>query len=318
MSKPVISVIIPVYNAELYLRECLDSVLRQTYRDLQIILVDNGSTDNSGAICDECDVKDSRVQVIHKKIGGPSSSRNAGLAAAEGEFISFVDSDDMISPVFMESLLLPGADVTQCGYTSDLKRLKRDPVTVFESMDGFEMSEKLCTEGALVNTVVWSKLWRKECFDGIRFPEGRIYEDEFVTWRTFWGVKHIARTGAPLYYYRRRSGSLMNSREAAHSIDGVDALRERFTFYENNGATRLADLTKATFCYTLRGMRENITHANPEYADSLKKDLRRAYGDVMRSKELDMRKKAATTLRMLSPGLYSALRQMDKGALRDG
>lgn len=318
MSEKIISVIIPVYNTEAYLRRCLDSVTGQTYRDLEIILVDNGSTDGSGAICDEYAAKDSRVQVIHKENGGPSSSRNTGLAAAGGEFISFVDSDDMISPVFMESLLLPGADVTQCGYTSDLKQLKVDRKLVFESMDGFEMSEKLCTEGLLANTVVWSKLWRRECFDGIRFPEGRIYEDEFVTWKTFWRTNRVARTSAPLYYYRRRAGSLMNSGEAAHSIDSVDALRERFTFYEDNGATRLADLTKAVFCYTLRGMQKDIAHALPERDDSLTKDLWRAYGDVMRSKQLDIRKKATVTLRMLSPGLYSSLRQMDKNARRDG
>lgn len=306
MSEQTISIIIPVYNTAPYLRQCLDSVTGQTYRDIEIILVDNGSTDGSGAICDECADKDLRVQVIHKEHGTGSSARNAGLAKAGGAFISFIDSDDVISPVFMESLILPKADVAQCGYTSDLKQLKIDTKIVFESMDGFEMSEKLCTEGSLANTVLWSKLWRRECFDAIHFPESRIYEDEFVTWKTIWRAKRVARTNAPLYYYRRWTGSFMNSEAAGHSIDAVDALRERFTFYEDSGAIRLADLTKATFCYTLRGMRGNIAYTLPEQAGSLKKDLRRAYGDVMRSKELEMRKKAAVTMQMLSPSIYSA------------
>lgn len=317
MGNPKVSVIVPVYKTEPYLRACLDSVLAQTYRNLQIILVNNGSPDNCGAICDEYAEKDVRVQVIHKANGGPSSSRNAGLAAASGEFISFVDSDDVISPSFIESLLSADADIAQCGYTSDISQLEKGMKVKFESIDGFEMSERLCTEGSLVNTVVWSKLWRRDCFDGIRFPESRTYEDEFVTWKIFWRTNNIARTDAPLYYYRRREGSLMNSGASVHSIDGVDALREKFIFYEACGAIRLADFTKAAFCYTLRRVWKDVVYILPERTDSLEKELKEVYIDVVMSKELGVRKKATVTLQLLSPRLFSSLRSISRKMLRD-
>lgn len=314
MGEPKVSVIIPIYMTEHYLRECIDSVVGQSYWNLEIILVDNGSPDNCGTICDDYAAKDSRILVIHRSNGGPSSSRNAGLAAASGVFISFVDSDDIISPVFIESLLSAKADIAQCGYTSDINKLKAHAAAKFEYMDGLRMSEKLCTEGSLTNSVVWSKLWKKECFDGLRFPEGRIHEDEFITWKTFWRAKRVACCTAPLYYYRRRAGSLMNSDLSEHSTDDVDALRERFSFYESSGAERLADFSKAVFCYTLREKWRNLAHVvTPEQADSLSRELRQVYKDVMRSKELDMRKKVAVTLHMMSPSVYSAVKTLTGG-----
>lgn len=313
MGRPKVSVIIPIYMTEPYLRECVNSVVDQTYQNLEIILVDDGSPDNCGMICDEYAAKDSRIRVIHKGNEGLSSSRNVGLAASTGEFISFVDSDDIISPVFIESLLLPGERIAQCGYTSDIAKLRMDSKVAFKSISGFEMSEKLCTEGLLTNTVVWSKLWWREYFDGIRFPEDRIHEDEFVTWKIYWNADRIARTDAPLYYYRRRSGSIMSNRLSVCYIDCVDALRERIAFYESRGEVRLAALTKALFCYTLSELRKKDVRPTPEQANCLTEELKLTYKDVMKSKELDKRKKMAVALRMLSPRIYSAVKSLKTG-----
>jgi len=308
MKNPKISVIVPVYKVEPYLRICLDSIMNQTYRNLEIILIDDGSPDNCGAISDEYAVRDSRFQVVHQENRGLSAARNAGLELSTGDYISFVDSDDVISPIFIQCLLSAGADVAQCGYTAELKNLEADAPARFERLNGIEMSERLCMEGSIANTVVWSKLWSRVCFESLRFPEGRIHEDEFITWKIFWQADNIARTETPLYYYRQRQGSIVNNMFSVQSLDRLDAMRERIGFYENVGAVKLADLSKAAFCYTLRGMWEEISRFLPRQAPGLAKELKHIYKEVMKSKEIGVRKKAALTLQAISPQAYSAVK----------
>ena len=183
----MLSVIIPVYNVEPYLEKCLDSVLKQTYKDMEILIIDDGSTDRSGAISDEYAAKDSRIRVFHTENRGLSAARNLGLDNAVGGYIGFVDSDDWIEPDMYEVLLKKaeetGADIVECGV------FKEYPDKTVEHQRPDRVMYKIEAIRALVNrelsNSVWNKVWVKSCYFNIRFPEGRLYEDVAITYRIF-------------------------------------------------------------------------------------------------------------------------------------
>lgn len=206
----MISVIVPVYNVEPYLRKCLDSILAQTYRDLEILIIDDGSTDGSGAICDEYAGKDERVRVFHTENKSLSCARNLGLDNAQGEWIGFVDSDDWIEPDMYETLLRraeeTGADVVECGTFRDFP----DKTEIRNRQDLIVYNED--TVVALLKGILfdyaWDKLWRSKCFIKIRFPAGRVHEDTAVAYKLFEAADSICMISTPKYHYRERKGSL--------------------------------------------------------------------------------------------------------------
>ncbi len=235
---PLISIIIPVYNVEAYLRECVDSVLAQTYSDLEIILVDDGSTDGSAAICDEYATRDPRVRVIHKANGGLSDARNVGLDAATGDYIGFVDSDDWCEQRMFELLMQEAqaydADIVVCAYYS----FETDPVTTEENMwiSGPRRRYELTTRDAMVmllkdkeiQNYVWNKLYRAELWDGVRFPVGQKFEDINTAYKVFEKAERVAVIPYGLYYYRMRTDSIVKSGILANEIDCVDANMQRY------------------------------------------------------------------------------------------
>ena len=183
MQTPLISVIVPVYNVEPYLRRCVDSILRQTYRNLEILLVDDGSTDRSGTICDACAQQDTRVKVIHQKNGGLSAARNCGLETARGEYISFVDSDDLINDRMIETLYRDlagqGADISAVGYRmfENQEELRPEEITApVQCMTGKEALRRILVSEE-IGDFAWNKLYKKILFQTIRYPEGRVFED---------------------------------------------------------------------------------------------------------------------------------------------
>lgn len=199
MQHPMISVIVPVYNVEKYLQECVDSLLRQTYSPIEIILIDDGSTDSCPAICDRYAAADETIRVIHQQNKGLSGARNTGIDAAQGELISFVDSDDTTEPDMLERLYVllrdNNADIASSG------------IDIAKPINGVYTSEEalmhiLKEDGNLV-TSAWGKLYRAELFTGIRFPEGLIYEDFATMPLLFDKSERIAHTSDILYHYRR-------------------------------------------------------------------------------------------------------------------
>ncbi len=176
---PCISVIVPVYKVEKYLRRCVDSILSQSFTDFELLLTDDGSPDNCPAICDNYAAKDSRVRVIHKENGGLSSARNAALNICEGKYICFVDSDDYISPDMFEKLLSAAknndCEVAICGQFTErdgqisIDEPKVEQLLIFDSDKAIE---KLI-EDKIINNYVWDKIYKKYLFDGVRFPDGR-------------------------------------------------------------------------------------------------------------------------------------------------
>ena len=217
--KPLISVIVPVYNVEPYLRKCLDSILNQTYRNLEIIIVDDGSTDDSGKICDE--YHDSRIQVFHTENRGLSAARNLGLDHAAGQYIGFVDSDDWIEPdmyeVLLNKALETGADVVECGVyiTSQNKteeKKRRNSILSGADAVGELLQDKLADNA-------WNKLYIKQCFLTIRFPEGMIFEDIATTYKVFAAANLVAIVDAVEYHYIRRRGSLSRVHNGKNLLD---------------------------------------------------------------------------------------------------
>lgn len=228
MEKKVISVIIPVYNVEPYLRQCVDSVLNQTYRNLEIFLVDDGSTDNCSILCDQIAKIDPRVKVIHKENGGLSDARNAALDICTGEYVAFVDSDDYVEKDYIETLytLLVDfdVDISVCSYYNLIDDIASpaEEQRIVEKYTKEQIIKFILTE-RLVSTTAWGKLFRRKLFCEVRFPKGRIYEDLFTTWKLVDQVDFVACTTIPKYYYRKNPYSIMNSKFSSKNVDILDA-----------------------------------------------------------------------------------------------
>ena len=225
---PLISVIIPVYNVGLYLRRCLDSVLRQTYSALEIILVDDGSEDASGRICREYRARDPRIRYYHKDQGGVSDARNYGLDHSHGSYITFVDSDDYVAPDYVEylyRLIISGesgqSDMAMCSlcvcYSSNGRRIPRGNGRR-EILTGKECIRKMCYDDQ-VDTCVYAKLYPASLFEGIRYPSGRIFEDIEVTCLLFDRCDRIACGWMPKYCYVLRENSIVTSPYSPAKLD---------------------------------------------------------------------------------------------------
>lgn len=229
----LVSVVIPVYNVEQYLSRCVDSVLGQTYKNLEIFLIDDGSIDNSGALCDMYSVKDNRVTVIHKKNGGLSSARNAGLREAGGEYIAFVDSDDWIDEDFIEALVKDiekeQADLAMIGYRyvyDDCTKHPSYPI-VSNMLSQEEAIEELCKNKWLVS-YAWNKLYKRSLFDGICYPEGQTYEDIYIMHTIFQKCSRIACNKNEKYNYYMRSNSIVHNLSIANHLAIFKAYEKRY------------------------------------------------------------------------------------------
>ena len=240
--QPEISIIVPVYNVEKYLNECIDSILAQTFPDFELILVDDGSPDNCPALCDAAAAKDKRIRVIHKKNGGQSTARNAGLDAARGEWIAFVDSDDTITPDYCAKLYAAvrqtGAQIAACNYRQvdeSGQPLKEQYLHVrAEVLDQKEALEH-CT--LLPYMVVWNKLFHAAIFETLRFRENLIYEDTILMAQAIEQTEKVVNIPDQMYLYRKVRGSTMNSKVTLRNLDRVEANYMVFDSARRHGVT---------------------------------------------------------------------------------
>lgn len=227
----LISVIIPVYNVAAYLSICIDSILFQDYSALEIILVDDGSTDESGKICDEYAQKDFRINVIHQANGGAAAAKNAGLQIATGKYLSFVDGDDFLEPnayrYMVQTIREQKADIIQCSYRDIFKDYR-----VEHFLEKVELNQidflALFTEDWTCS-LLWDKLYKRSLFDGIFFETGHKIDDEYFTYRGVMKAKKIVRDNRIVYNYRKRASSVMYSPVSAQQIitDRIDYLSKR-------------------------------------------------------------------------------------------
>ena len=239
----MISVIVPVYKVEPYLQQCVDSILNQTYRDLEVLLIDDGSPDRCGEICDEYERQDKRVRVFHTENRGLSAARNLGLREATGEYIGFVDSDDWIDPdmydVLLKRLEETGADICVCGfwyeYASTIKECKLQ-----EAVYSAETALRMLLHERISNHA-WNKLYRKELFQNVVFPEDVYFEDIVIMHRIIKEVNNLTTISVMGYHYRQREGSISKSCGTKSLVDYADAHIRRYYFLKENNYSIFLD-----------------------------------------------------------------------------
>ena len=235
-----ISIIVPIYNVEKYLDKCIKSIVNQSFKNLEIILVDDGSLDNCPAICDEWTKKDYRIKVIHKENGGLSDARNAGLSVASGDYIAFVDSDDYIEPDMYEKLLKVAID-NNCDIVScKLRMVYENDINLIANDDTGEVIY-YSTEDAIsaliddkIRQVVWNKLYKADIIKNIPFDVGKYHEDEFWSYQAIGNATKIATIDYTGYNYLQRSGSIMGNGYSLKRLDAVDAKSLRLEYLDKN------------------------------------------------------------------------------------
>lgn len=224
--EPLISVIVAVYNIDCYVEQCVASICSQSYGNLEILLVNDGSTDQSGKICDKLALNDERIKVYHKTNGGLSDARNFGIAHVKGRYVSFVDGDDVLHEKFYEVLasnaVRTGADISMCFIAFEYPELLHiaDTPKLLYYNEYFESTSSLTAK-----VVVWNKIYRKEIFDQIRFAYGKKHEDVFIYGKLLWGRSFVI-TQSKLYYYRQREGSITKTLSSG-------SLQDRLTGFNN-------------------------------------------------------------------------------------
>lgn len=216
-NQQLVTVIIPAYNVSRYLPQCLKSVTRQSYRNLEILVVDDGSTDATGGIADECAECDGRVRVIHKSNGGLSDARNAALDVSQGQWVTFVDGDDLLSADFVRRLLdvagSTGCDAVVGGHmefaNGNAPQLPEShQAGRVKALSGMEALRAMLYQRKLTHSA-WGRIFKRDLFNGLRFPKGVYYEDLAIAHKLYPSIRMLAMTSEPLYYYRQRPGSIL-------------------------------------------------------------------------------------------------------------
>lgn len=232
IQQELISIIVPIYNAEAYLDRCVRSIVEQTHRNLEIILVDDGSPDNCPAMCDAWSAKDARITVIHKKNGGGGEARNVGLDIARGQYIGFIDSDDYIEPHMYAHLLNfmdENVDIAECGILeTENDHAALDDGSSYESrVYSVQEAMKLHIADSLFRQTPPNKLYRRSTIGKIRFPVGNRIDDEFWTYRVIANARKLVHTSCNMYAYRQQSGSVMHLSFSLPRLQAVDAKCQR-------------------------------------------------------------------------------------------
>lgn len=250
MDKPLISVIVPIYKVEVYLRRCVESIICQTYKNLEIVLVDDGSPDLCPAICDKYAIRDNRVKVIHKKNGGLSDARNAALDVIHGRYVTFVDSDDYVAADYVETLyhllIENSADISCIQFIKfhegsvPMSHIRNDDCQVLNSHDAIQ--KLLYFNG--METSAHCKLYRVELFEGIRYPFGKLFEDLGTTYKLFLKANKIVNSKAEKYFYLQRENSIEQSQFTSSKMDILAACEE----LRDGVLPRYPDLSRAWNC----------------------------------------------------------------------
>ena len=250
---PIISIIVPIYNVGKYLPKCIESILNQTFKNFELILVNDGSTDNSGVVCDDYAKKDTRIKIIHKSNGGVSSARNAGLYVAKGEYIGFVDPDDYIDKNMYEKLyrlcIDNNSDIAICRFNREIngKIQNKESTEEIIELNNMEAMNELF-KGNLYRFSLCNKLFSKKCFNDVLFPEGRIHEDLSTTYKLFANSKKAVYIDYYGYIYVKRENSILTSTYNEKRLQAFIAWDEIIEFIDKN-YYEIIEQVIATFTY---------------------------------------------------------------------
>ena len=256
----LVSVVVPIFNVEKYIYDCVDSIINQTYTNLEIILSDDGSPDRCGEICEEYARKDSRIKVIHFENKGLSEARNRGIKIATGKYITFVDSDDVLNRQFIQKLIDVkqeyDADIAIAGY-----RTFREKSELANSHDEFDkessdieiLSEKHLYDAQFLKqettclTVAWGKIYKKKVFDNIQYPVSKLHEDTFTTYKLMEQAKRVVYLKQKLYYWRENFDSITRGKFKIEHLDQLDAFAEQIEFFYAKGKQRYVEIVFASY-----------------------------------------------------------------------
>lgn len=305
----MISIIVPIYNVDKYLERCLNSILSQTYHDIQAILIDDGSTDSSGLICDQYAKLDKRIKVIHKKNGGISSARNVGLRLASGEYIGFVDSDDYIDSEMFELLykrsVETSADIVVCGFRSFGNKQKDFSLEFENNIMTTEAGLRRLLENEQMPAYSWNKLFKKELFDGIVFPVNQRYEDVRVMHKLFLKAKKIATVGSMPYHYQLRENSITGSTQRLKSDELIESYEDRVHDLID---TEFSALASASLLILIRRITMEI-YENGDISNSYIRKLQAKAAEFTGAAypELCTKQKILNSIFVKSPRLYYKL-----------
>jgi len=252
-----VSVIVPVYNIQDQLPRCVESILSQTYEDLEILLVDDGSSDGSGELCDRYAARDPRVQAVHKENGGLSDARNCGIDRCTGEYIVFIDGDDYVRPDYvarlLESVTASGAGAALCGFDlvdEDGSIIRTEALTELSgTVSGRDVLSAVLTPYGYKYVVAWNKIYHRSLFERLRYDKGKIFEDEYIHFRLFSDCGSVSILSRPLYCYVQREGSITNSAMSAEKIEmKCEMHRRRIAFYRDAGDSELHSRASQMYC----------------------------------------------------------------------
>lgn len=316
----LISIVVPVYNVEKYLTRCIESICKQSYKFIEIILVDDGSSDSSGELCDKYKKQDNRITVIHKSNGGLSDARNAGIDVAKGEYISFIDSDDYIDPYMIEklyeSIKRTDSDISICNF----KYVNEDGIEINNKgkyfnenkvIFGSENIEKnLIFNNSVHWVVAWNKLYRRRIFDDLRYKTGIIHEDEFIVHYIYGKAKKVVCITDELYFYVQRNNSITKSEISIKSYDICEALTDRAEFYNRKTDDPIIVsklIVRASYVTgNIYEKSRNIEGSSEKYHDMADR-IRKIHVDNFKC--LPAKRKIALKLSQISPYIYSKLRK---------
>lgn len=310
---PKVSIIVPVYNVENFIHECINSILKQTFTDFELILVDDGSVDLSGAICDDYSKQDKRIKVIHKENGGQSSARNRGIEAAKGDYIGFIDSDDWISDemymILYTKAIDTNADIIACNIIMHNKDLTNH-LYCDKADDSFYDRNSAMNELYLNERLTFSpcnKLYKKELFKGISFKEGYILEDMDFAYRIIHQANTIYYTGEALYHYRYNHESTMRRVFSKKRLDEFEVRNNMYTFYLENYPHHANELYAERFLTGLMlyiSIEKYYRDEKNLYKYLIDIDRKKVYPLIF-NKKYKRKKRVLLSLAMISPNILA-------------
>lgn len=308
--QPLISVIVPVYNVEKYLKKCVDSITSQTYKNLEILLVDDGSTDSSGQICNEFEKNDARIKVIHKKNGGLSDARNAGLDRAKGQYYAFIDSDDYIQDntieIMLNAIKKNKSEIAVCNMIRFLE--EGETLQFYCPTDHEVLYQGNQRYKTLNQPSVCNKLFEAKLFEGIRFPKGKYYEDTFVYHEVLYRANNIVLTGTDSYWYLSREDSIVGQPQYTERyFDFIEAVYKRADFLLKHDVQPYAKEACLSLYAAIANAESNIEENTKtiEKFSIARKQYTLAYNELMKTKnQIGIKQKLRLMLLKYFPKLH--------------
>lgn len=307
MIEPLVSIIVPCYKVEKYLSNCINSILHQSYTNWELILVDDGSPDRSGEICDEYAKMDDRIRVIHIENRGVSSARNAGLDMMSGAYVSFLDSDDFwhfdYLKILMGYVVTENAEIAQCGFVHGEETIF-PPFIQKESHQAYDNHDIFISGEAKI--VLWGKVYKIDFLKNVRMPVGFINEDDWITWKLYYQAKKIIVTNRPLYYYTYNSNSIMGMSKKKPDLRYFGAYEERINYFRKSGEKDLEDVSRMQFCKSLMLLYANVMLINGQ-REEIRERFRENWKEIKHSPVVSFKLKLMFGVYNLCPIIVAKL-----------